>query len=186
MRDINFFSVYTKRKNGLSTKAIAVLLVIAGVCILVGGSYLALVLHLSRIKNETRGIDLYLQSDEVKATLNAIEVHRANDGILTNYGAIIDEVLTNLKASDFINAARLDEISAALPVDVVMTNLEVTDNTAIFAYNVADVAMAAQLIAALTEVDSIETITLSGVTGSDTGIGYSVTLTARLKGGAAE
>lgn len=185
MKDINFFSIYTKRKSGATYKALIALLIIGGIGLFIGGTYFALTYYLNGIKNETKSIDAYLQSDAVKNTVDAVEVYKSNEAILKQYGGLVEEVLVNLKASDYINSTRLDEISAALPVDVVMTSLEVTDNTATFVYTVSDMALSAQLIDALAQVQSIESVSLSDITAEETG-GYAVTLTAVLKGGAEE
>lgn len=181
MRDINFFSIYSRRKNGSTGRTVGVVLGFVGFAVVVGGIYVALNFFLIGIRGQIKNIDNYLQSDAVREKAAAVEAFNANTRIIEDYAALVEEVLANLEATDYINAGRLDEISAALPVDVVMDKMAVTDNAVEFVYTVADLSLTAQLIAALSGLDCFESVALAGAESAAGG--YQVTINAVLRGG---
>lgn len=199
MRDINLFSVYSKRRHSSLLKVLATVLVIAAIVVVIGGAYFALYFHHRNIKNETAQIEAYLRSDEVLGTLAAVDQYSREHTTLEKYEAIAETVLGNLKAGDLINSARLERISAALPADVVLNSISVSDNNVNFVFFSPDVSLTAQLVYSLSNIDFFDSVSLSGVQAASPQTprepaegeapespGYNVGISAVLKGGEGE
>lgn len=190
MKDINFFSVYDKRKNGAAQTIVRAVLIFVVVLVFVGGGYAALMFYNRGIINQTAEINAYLQSDEVVRTITAMEKYRQDKLQLDKYSALVDDVLSNLKASEHLNAARMDQISAALPTGAVMDSIDVAGTEVSFVFRVADVALATKLVYALSQLDCFESVSFMGVFKIDANITgpqvnyYSVEISAVLKGDA--
>ncbi|NLV51539.1 MAG: GerMN domain-containing protein [Clostridiales bacterium] len=199
MRDINLFSVYSRRKHSSLLRILASVLVIAAIVVVIGGAYFALYFHHRKIQNETAQIDAYLRSDEVLGTVAAVDQYSRERTTLEKYEAIAEAVLENLKAGDLINSARLEQISAALPADVVLNSISVSDNNVNFVFFSPDVSVTAQLVYSLSNIDFFDSVSLSGVQAAapqtvqepeegeePESPGYTVGISAILKGGEGE
>lgn len=187
MKDFNFFSVYTKRKTDTTQKTLKVALIIASAAIVIGGAYAGLTYYRGFVDNKAAEIDAYLMSEEVNNNLAAIRQYESTEAIIGQYSQMIGEVLKNLKAGDYINSGRLDEIGAALPQSVAMKSIQVQDRAAVIEFNVPDLVTAAQLVTALSALDCFQSVSLANIDGGDAAaVSYTATVNAVLKGGAAE
>lgn len=199
MKDINLFSVYSKRRHSSLLRILATVLVIAAIIVVIGGAYFALFFHHRNIQNETAQIEAYLRSDEVLGTVAAVDEYSRARTTLEKYESIAETVLANLKAGDLINSDRLERISAALPADVVLNGISVSDKTVNFVFFSPDVSVTAQLVYSLSNLDFFDSVSLAGVQASVTSEpfytaygeipespGYNVGISAVLKGGEGE
>lgn len=184
MKDINFFSVYSKQKNAVAGKTLKAVLITAIVVLVIGGSYAALTLYRVGMDRESARIDAYLLSDEVGAKVAAINKYNYDQSIIDQYGQMVNEVLKNLDASDTMNSARLEIISASLPDGISMKSISVQDNLANMVFSVPDLAAAGQLVTILTASECFSTVSLTNIEGAEIYGGmYAATVTAILKGG---
>jgi hypothetical protein len=184
MKDINFFSVYSKQKSVSTGKKLKAFLIVIAVILVVGGSYVALFLYRGSIDSEAARIDTYLQSDEVRNKVAAVNKYKSDLSILDQYGLMVDQVLKNLKAADYANAERMDKVSAALPAGVTMKSISIEKKTAVIAFYVPDVATAAQVVTALAALDCFKSVSVLDIDGSaEQGVTYTATIGAELKGG---
>lgn len=185
MKDLNFFSVYSKRRTTFTDTNIKIGVVIGALIILVGGSYLALDTYKAGLEQETAKLQAVLSSDEVVSKLDTVNKLNFNAGLLDQYEGMLTEILQNLKAADYMNSVRLEKINAAMPAGAAMQSIKVDNQTVTFEFNVIDVNMASQLIDALSSLDILQSVIPAGINGSVTNPGvYIVSISAVLKGGA--
>jgi hypothetical protein len=199
MKDINFFSVYAKRRDSALLKTTGILIIFLGILVVIGGTYLALNLYCRSIEHKAQDISDYLNSEEVAKTLAEVERYSNGSTVLDRYEGMIDEIEANLQATNYIGSPRLDAISAALPSDVMMSSISVAQNTAEIVFEVPDLTVSAQLVSALSALPFFESVAVESIDadstmfaamvnnqstgGTGAGYLYEITVSAVLKGG---
>jgi hypothetical protein len=124
MYDINFFSVYKKKKNKNSALkifiAVFLLLFVLGNALLIGGGLMLF----SRLEASIAEKDAYLKSKEVQDKIIEAERIKQEAALSNEYLSLLQSATAKLQKTNTLNTALLDQIRAMTPVGTQFTSSE--------------------------------------------------------------
>lgn len=128
MYDINFFSVFKKKKsknNGFKVFAIIAiaLLIIFNVAVIGGGLFVT-----NNIKNSIAEKEAYIKSEDTVAKIAAANKVRKEADLTTNYLEALKLAATGFEQINRVNTALMSEIRKMTPVTTVISSSLVEEN----------------------------------------------------------
>lgn len=127
MYDLNFFSIYKKRKSkskGLKIFIIVFvgILILANALIFFGRYWLT-----NSMQNEINTKESQLKSQEILDKVTEAERITKQAALVKEYLKVITEVNTNLKTNDYINRALFEHIQSLIPLTSSIKSMAIED-----------------------------------------------------------
>ncbi|NJD01352.1 MAG: PilN domain-containing protein [Ruminiclostridium sp.] len=123
MKDFNFFSGYIKQKQ-LSHKKTKIIAAITSVLILaIAGSYAATELIVLSLRMDISEMNKYLNSGEVAAKKQQLELKKRQNDLVKGYMAMVDGVSARLDDISVIKSSLIEVLNKTLPASVYFKNM---------------------------------------------------------------
>lgn len=146
MNDFNFFSTFEKDRQQKKSKTRRTNGVIIGVILVIVLFYGSLGARIGFNIYKTNAGEAYLNSPEVATKLGDIQAKKMATANLKTYTVEVNSAKQKIALTNKVSSALLDTVQKAIPVTVILSNLEIRDYQVSIAGTAPQMTVTAELV----------------------------------------